>query len=640
MGDGPILPHFRGVHLSRALVSRLHKPAPECGATRVATGRCAFSIAIIRNLSIFAHCATVSALQGAGMPASSTTEHAVDIGPKRFATAAHSETAVRRPVLAPPALAWRDLLTAAQTRALVIALLIGVSLAIRCFDLGAYGFSEDETNKLRAVASYRQLDLSANAEHPMVMKLAMFASMEAAGAWNAIAPGLHAPVISDEAALRLPNAIAGSLLTGVIFLLCELLFGLPTAIWAALFWALDVNAAALNRIGKEDTFLLLFLLVGTWFYERAKLQVGTDREGAQRWFARAGGAFGLMIASKYMPHYFGLHALYAAADGQPGQGPRKSRFFRAMGVAFLIANFALLLPPTWSYLAGYVHGDMQEHTGYFFAQQVRINNISATPFGTPIWFYVTALITKIPLVPLLLIALGLAQVAIRRRERGFIFLRVFLLFALVPYSLISSKFLRYMLPVFAILDIIAAVGVVWLLGFLWRLLEQRTAGNGSWTATWRPRIAMAAIVVASVLDPMSALVASAPFYSLHQNAVAARFFAPGSLFPDDEFYDAGVREAVGDIVRVAQPGAVIASDATKVVQVYLERAGRTDLRAQSLSGHGLPAGQAPEIWVLAQDAHTYFENQSTLQFIRSRSAPLREYHVGGGVAVQLFRYPQ
>jgi hypothetical protein len=571
------------------------------------------------------------------MPASSTTDHAVDLGPESFATV-HTETApVARPGLVPSTLVWGDLFTAAQLRVLALTLLVGVSLVIRGFHLDAYGFSEDEINKLRAVASYRQLDFSANAEHPMVMKLAMLTSMELADAWNStIAPRLHAPAIADETALRLPNAIAGSLVTVVVFLLCEALFGLPTALWASLFWALDVNAAAINRIGKEDTFLLLFLLLGAYFYERGKQHKPTDGEGAQRWFVRSGGAFGVMLASKYMPHYFGLHALFAAADGTPGTGPTKTRFFRAMGVAFLIANFAVLLPATWSYLAGYVHGDMQEHSGYFFAGQVYGNTIGLSPFGLPIWFYVTALVTKIPLVPLLLMLLGLGQLWVRRRERGFVFLRVFLLFALIPYSFVASKFLRYMLPVFAILDMIAAVGVVWLIAAVRRLLDH---GTGTWSA-WRPRIAMAAIIVAAVLDPLSALVSSAPFYSLHQNAVAARFFAPGSLFPDDEFYDAGVREAVMDIARSAAPGAVILSDATRVVRVYLERAGRTDLQAQSLSRTPLASVHAPEVFVLAQDAHTYRENQATLQRIRAASTPLRAYHVGGAVAVQVFKDPR
>jgi hypothetical protein len=589
------------------------------------------------------------------MPASSTTEHAVDIRPKSFATA-HTDTVnVRRPALAPRPVALSDLLTATQLRVLALVLLVGVSLGVRCFQLDAYGLSEDETNKLRAVASYRQLDFSANAEHPMVMKLAMLASMETADAWNTIAPRIHAPAISEETALRLPNAIAGSLLTVLIFLICELLFGLPTALWASLFWTLDVNAAALNRIGKEDTLLLFSLFLGAYFYERAKKQGEHDAEGAQRWFARSGGAFGLMLAAKYMPHYFGLHALYAVADGQTGGGPHKRRFFQAMGLVFLVANFALLLPSTWSYLAGYASGGMQEHSGYFFAHHVYSNNISATPFGTPIWFYVTALVTKIPLFLLVLMALGLVQMVVRRRERGFVFLRVFLLFALVPYSLVASKFLRYMLPVFAILDIVAAVGVVWLLGFMRQLLEPRSGqrpqpgdgqlperGDGPRTTTWgqwRPRIAMAGIVVASILDPLSALVSTAPYYSLHQNGVAARFFSPGALFPDDEFYDAGVREAVRDIARVAKPGAVIASDATKVVRVYLEREGRTDIQALSLSIHGMPV-HTPETWVLAQDGHTYFENHAMLDRIRARSLPAHEYHVGGGVAVQVFRYPE
>jgi hypothetical protein len=569
------------------------------------------------------------------MPASSTTEHAVDIGPKNFTTAVPETATVGRSVPAARPVAWRDLLTAAQLRVLAIVLLASVSLGVRCFHLDAYGLSEDETNKLRAVASYRQLDFSANAEHPMVMKLAMFASVQGADAWNTIAPRLHAPAMAMETALRLPNAIAASAITVIIFLLCELFFGLPTALWASLFWAIDVNAAAINRIGKEDTFLLLFLLLGAYLYERGKQQGEHDPQGAQRWYTRAGGAFGLMLAAKYMPHYFGFHALFTTADAQPGNHPKWRRYFAAMAGVFLVVNFALLLPGTWHYLRGYANHELQQHTGYFFAQQVYNNNISASPFGTPIWFYVTALVTKIPLFSLVLIALGLVQLVVHRRNRGHIFLRVFLLFALVPYSFVASKFLRYMLPVFAMLDIIAAVGVVWLIGSVRRLLAQcNTEAFGS----WRPRIAVAAIVVAGVVDPLSALVASAPYYSLHQNALAAQLFSPGSLFPDDEFYDAGVREAVNDIARVARPNAVIASDATKVVTVYLERAGRTDIRAVSLSAHGVPTG-ATETWVLAQDAHTYFENQSLLSQIRAQSPPTRQYMIGGGVAVQVFRNP-
>jgi len=98
----------------------------------------------------------------------------------------------------------------------------------------------------------------------------------------------------------LPNAIAGAATTLVLFLVVELLFGLPAAIAASALWALDVNAIAISRIGKEDTFLLLFFLVAVWCYERAKRQGVTEPAAAQRWYAGSGAAFGLMLASKYM----------------------------------------------------------------------------------------------------------------------------------------------------------------------------------------------------------------------------------------------------------------------------------------------------------------------------------------------------
>ena len=70
---------------------------------------------------------------------------------------------------------------------------------------------------------------------------------------------------------------------------------------AALLWALDVNAIAINRIGKEDTFALFFFLAAVWCYERAKRQGKTDLVVAQRWYTASGAAFGLMLASKYFP---------------------------------------------------------------------------------------------------------------------------------------------------------------------------------------------------------------------------------------------------------------------------------------------------------------------------------------------------
>src|SRR3954467_3334474 len=101
--------------------------------------------------------------------------------------------------------------------------------------------------------------------------------------------------MSIETAIRLPNAVAGAVTTLALYGVADLLFGGAAAVTAALIWAFDVNAIAINRIGKEDTFLLLFFLLAVYGYEHAK-RIGIANLGiAQRWYAASGAAFGLML---------------------------------------------------------------------------------------------------------------------------------------------------------------------------------------------------------------------------------------------------------------------------------------------------------------------------------------------------------
>src|SRR3954468_5625660 len=69
----------------------------------------------------------------------------------------------------------------------IVALATIMGLAFRLNALSTYGLSEDELNKVRAIESYRAGHFSANAEHPMLMKLAMWGSVDAAEEWNRIA---------------------------------------------------------------------------------------------------------------------------------------------------------------------------------------------------------------------------------------------------------------------------------------------------------------------------------------------------------------------------------------------------------------------------------------------------------------------
>jgi hypothetical protein len=535
-----------------------------------------------------------------------------------------------RPSLAGSIPRFRLLAAAAErSRALTLAAVVATALAVRIVGLGASGFSEDEVNKLRAIAAYGHLDFTANAEHPMLMKLADWASLSGAAWWNAHERLASLVVIAPEAALRFPNALVGAGTAGLIFLLSEALFDRSIAAWASLLWALDANAAAINRIGKEDTFLLFFLLLAAFLYERGKRLAQVDPAGRDRWLNASGASFGLMLASKYMPHYFGLHVLFnCAADRAPADDKpdRRPAFFAAMGGAFALCNFAILLPASWRYIAGYLQGDTTRHSGYDFAHNIYVNTIGTSPWGVPPTFYLAALATKVPLIILGLALIGLAWTVRHAGHRGATFIRVFLVFTLVPYSLVASKFLRYMLPIFAVIDIAAAIGIAQLL----RRLERFGLGAGR-------EVAMVGTAFIIIAAPFAELVSAAPYYGLAQNALGSSIALPGAIFPDDELYDAGVREAVETIGLQAGRGAVICSEVPVVVAEYLGRIGRQDMRSCSIAHEGLPASGV-ETWVIDQPGHIYFENAGVLQQLRRRTRAWLDVRIGDVSAARVYRF--
>jgi hypothetical protein len=514
----------------------------------------------------------------------------------------------------------------AKVRVVALAVVTSLAFGYRAVGLSTYGLSEDEVNKVRAIEQYRHGHFGANAEHPMLMKLAMWGSVELTGVWNRMAP--TGQTVAIESAIRLPNVLAGTLTTLVLFGLAELLFGTGVAIVASLLWALDVNAIAINRIGKEDTFLLFFFLLAMWCYERAKRQGVTDPIGAQRWYGRSGASFGLMLASKYMPHYLGIYAFFnAISDRHPGANrPDKVRYYGAMFTTFVAANAAVLMPETWQYCVQYVQGTNLVHHGYLYAGHLYVTNIPISPLGVPATFYLRLLTTKVPLAVLGATAAGLIELIRRRHDRGFVLLRVWLVFVLVPYSLMAAKFMRYALPMFVAIDLVAAVGLVAGIGWL---LRKR----------WLSRVTRVTVSLVAGVGSIAVLAfglqSASPFYSLFRNAIGERVAAAGETFPE-EAYDYGVREAVATIAETAKPSDVIISDAPAVVTYYLNAAGRTDLEARSLSGEGIPNSRRAS-WVIVQDDHATFENHDVVEQLRRQSMPWREFRAGDALTAQVFR---
>jgi hypothetical protein len=502
---------------------------------------------------------------------------------------------------------------------------IAVAAAVRITALDTYGFSEDEINKVNAIEQYRQGHLGANGEHPMLMKLAMWGSVAAAARWNRAVPSDR--MIPLETAIRLPNAVAGALTTGLIFGVADLLFGGTVGAVAAALWALDVNAIAINRIGKEDTFLLLFFLLAVYCYERAKQEGRLDIARAQRWYTFSGASFGLMLAAKYMPQYLGIYALFnLLTDPDPGANrPNRIRHYAAMACAFVAADLAILMPSTWRYAASYVAGHMLAHHGYLYAGALYVTDVPVSPLGVPVTFYLRLLGTKVPMVILAALVPGLVEMVRRRRERGFVLLRVLAVFLLVPYSLMAAKFLRYALPMLATVDLIAAVGIVaglgWLLRKGWLSMPTRVIVAGAATA-----------VVA--LGVVRADQTAGPYYSLFQNAIGTRVNVRRPVFPE-ESYDYGVREAIAGIAAAAGPSADIVCDAPSVAAHYLRAQARPDLRVRSLSAEGIDV-HARESWAVVQDEHMTFENQAVVAQLRGAGRPWREIRIDDRLALQIF----
>jgi hypothetical protein len=509
-----------------------------------------------------------------------------------------------------------------------LVLLIGIGFAFRVANLGAIGFAEDEVNKVDAVRAYERGDISANGEHPMLMKALMFASVKTARVFAG-----RGTAASDEVAFRLPNAIFGALTVIPLFLLTAAFFDRWTGLMAAAFWSVGLNAITFNRIGKEDTLLVFFMLFAFYFYLRAKQTSPRYSQVRRKHYILSGISFGLMMASKYFPHYFGLNALYhhyfrvrKSEPGEPG-GKTFLSFYLAMAIAFLIANPPVLLPQVWEYLNVYMGEKLLAHTGYLMGDVLYKNNVSMSPFwGTPIYFYSLFMAIKIPLAVLAAFIAGVVVSIKRWRHPGYAFALFMFFFWIVPYSLVGAKWLRYTLSLMPFVYMLAAAGAV----ALARFVISRAGGSRR-----TELMTCAVVLIVFVAQPAWSAYRAAPHYALYTNALATDKI--GYYFPHDEFYDDGLREAIQFVCEKAPQGAIIAHETPAATRYYLERFGRLDLNSQVISTPDFQIGNiSGPAYVIVQRGRTYFENRDELLLVRSTFKKLYEVRVNGIVAAEVF----
>lgn len=523
---------------------------------------------------------------------------------------------------------------------LVILCLVGLAFTARAYQLGAASLAEDEANKIFALRAYGQGDFTVNTEHPMVMKMLCYVSLQAAGAWNHRLGAARHLEISEEAALRLPNVLFGALTIIPLLLLGTALLGFRAGLLAALLWAIGINAVWFSRTCKEDSLLVFFMFSGFYLYNRAKTVWGDGQGRQETLLALAGAAFGLMMASKYFPHYFGLNSLYYTLVGydsrnnRPLTGRMWGRYFGGLVLAFVAFNWAAFVPQTWRYLWKYVNEDLLTHHGYVVMDKLFINDMAETPGGTPWYFYLLFLLVKVPLPILLAFLVGLVEIFRHRgpypSSRGYLFLRMMLIFWLLPMSLIGTKFLRYTLSLMPLVYLTAAIGILAMWGWLAAAAERFWSNRQMAQAT-----AAAALGLIFVLAPAISLVRALPYPNLYLNLFGGN--RPGYFFPHDEFYDLGARESIRYVADTAPAGARLASEIPGVVEYYLQRYHRTDIQVEIMSQPSFTLNDRPPDYVLLQPGRFYLENRENYEFITRTFPIVQSSDYDGATAVRVYR---
>jgi hypothetical protein len=547
------------------------------------------------------------------------------------ATAATVTTAevARESPTRPAESAAARLLVAAALAALVLA-----GFGLRAYRLGAESLSEDELNKVRAAAEYRERGLtSANGEHPFLMKALVTASLVAADRWNATGFAGHNPQlrVSNEGAARFPGVVLGALTALLVYLVASTLFGWEVGLVAAALWALDPSAIGFNRIAKEDSFLVFFFLLANVFWLRGwrAAEAGRPRPEAYYWATAA--AFGAMLASKYLPHFFAISAsFYYVFQGVKATrwrlGKRKWLvFFAVMGLAFVVCNPTILLPGTWHEMRVFAGEKRIGHDGYEYLGQLYRNQMTLWLNGSPWHFYYVFMGVKLPVAVLLGFVAGLPLLFLRRLGDGRYFLLFYLFFWFFPFTVLGGKFTRYFTFALPAVLMTSAVGVIAGAGLFARLFDR---GGGPY--------ARAAFAAALVSLSAFAAAGAAPHYRLYTNAFGGGAERAGDYFPHDEFYDSATRETIAAFAGAAPRGARVASETPELVAHYARLAGRDDLASVSLSDPAaLREFRAGDVVVLAR-GRRYFSNDALTRELAARFRPLAEVSLGETPAARVF----
>ena len=536
--------------------------------------------------------------------------------------------------LRPELFAGRGVL--ANNRTLVIitlAILVVTGFGFRVTGLSAEGLSEDELNKLNAVADYRANGLTgANGEHPMLMKAFQATSIILSEKWNSFVGPENR--IAPETALRLPGAIAGALSAILIYLIAAELFGAEVALIAAALWSFDPMGIGFNRIAKEDTFLLFFFLLANVFWLRGQRVAESTDQNPNRYYWATAACYGAMVASKYVPHLMAISWCYywmfqQLPETRWRMGKRRLLiFFTTMGIVFLILSPTVLLPETWRQMGLFAGGKRVSHDGYEFMGQLYTQRFVDWLNGIPVYFYFVFTAVKLPLLTVIGFVVGLPLLFRRKLGDGRYFLLFWFWLWVVAFCFPGGKFTRYYTTVLPAVLITCALGIQ----FAGRWIANRL-GALSTLKHYVPAALAVIVISGSVISSIQA----APHFRLFMNSPGGGMQWAGYYFPHDEFYDASMRETIAEIIHRAQPGARVASESPSLASYYAERAQRADLVNVSLSDPEAVKQLRPGDFIIVARGRRYFSNDALIASLATASTPVAELKLGEVPSVKIYQ---
>ena len=542
--------------------------------------------------------------------------------------------------LRPDLFAGRGLLSSSRTLVFIaLVVLIVAGFGFRVSGLSAEGLSEDELNKLNAVADYRAHGLTgANGEHPMLMKAFQAATIILAEKWNSSSFVATRPAnrIAPETALRLPGAIVGALTTLLIFLIAAELFGVEVALIGAALWAFDPSAIGFNRVAKEDSFLLFFFLLANVFWLRGqRVAESTDRSPNKYYWATAA-SYGAMVASKYVPHLFAISLCYywmfqSLPETRWRLGKKRIiTFFAIMGIVFLILSPTVLLPETWRQMGLFAGGKRISHDGYEFMNRLYTQRLDDWLNGIPVYFYFVFTAVKLPLLTVVGFLVGLPLLFRRKLGDGRYFILFWFMLWVVAFCFPGGKFTRYYTTVLPAVLITSALGIQ----FAGRWLANRLAGSS--LKHYVPACLAVIVITGSVINSIHA----APHFRLFTNSVGGGTAWAGYYFPHDEFYDASMRDVMAQIGPLARTGARVASESPSLASYYAEREQRPDLVCLSLSDpEALKQLEVGDFIIVAR-GRRYFSNDSLISALRDGAQPITTLNLGPIPSAKIYELDQ